>query len=69
MVPPLPIPNRAVKRASAYDTRNSGKIGHRRGTLEQNRAVNTVFNNQTKSKPLGFFVPIFSEWEVKTPLL
>ena len=46
--PPLPFPNRAVKRASAYDTHNLGKIGHRRGTLEQNkRSQFTVFNKET----------------------
>jgi hypothetical protein len=28
MVPPLPIPNREVKRFSAYDTNNFGTIGH-----------------------------------------
>ena len=31
MAPPLPIPNREVKRNSAHDTSTAGKIGHRQG--------------------------------------
>ena len=43
MAPPLPIPNREVKRNSAHDTTYGGKIGRRqnifviKGKIQQNR--------------------------------
>ncbi len=50
MVPPLPIPNREVKRNSAHDTTSSGKIGRR-----QNIFVIKAISNKTASKG-GFLV-------------
>jgi hypothetical protein len=34
MAPPLPIPNREVKRNSAHDTIIDGKIGHRQNIFD-----------------------------------
>lgn len=50
MAPPLPIPNREVKRNSAHDTSTAGKIGRR-----QNIFVCKDSNQKSSSKG-AFFV-------------